>query len=478
MLSNFFHDLEGADAGVGDLVGYGPTGFAAMTAAALPLGGPADGHPSYAAAGVTATVLRPPYNRGGAVTWSLPPAMMPAYAAAPATTTAAAAASAAATAAALGSAGRQSRPPAPVSLAQLPVALRGTRTSQTDSPPTWQQPLRTGPNKLEPASPVPATARSGRAGAHKGAYSAMMCLRVHIRPNSCACLEWDGGEGRTASSASAGGRARPAPTATAAAATAAAAASTGIGTGLTYSPADRSTAALAAAASRMFDPSAHGAVPSPLHPTHLLARPSPSPGRAHVSMHRQGHGHDTGVAQNHVGDDDKNDGRGEGDHDEAVAEEEEVEEEGQEHEEDDAFAGMGEDDSGSSAAAASARGASHPSHSASPQSGAHPRYGGQRGLLSEHAKRQNHINSEKKRRLNIHEAFQTMSALVPALRGTNYSKATILTKANEYITSLQQRLGIADEYGNIIRDEYAAPPHPHIQPYAPKCSYADARPHA
>ena len=79
----------------------------------------------------------------------------------------------------------------------------------------------------------------------------------------------------------------------------------------------------------------------------------------------------------------------------------------------------------------------------------------QRELLSEDTKRQNHINSEKKRRQNIREAFQTMTELVPSLRRTNYSKATILHKANEYISSLQRRLGIADQDGRIIRDEYA-----------------------
>jgi len=77
-----------------------------------------------------------------------------------------------------------------------------------------------------------------------------------------------------------------------------------------------------------------------------------------------------------------------------------------------------------------------------------------RELLSEDAKRMNHINSEKKRRQNIREAFQTMTELVPSLRGTNYSKATILNKANEYIRSLQQRLGLIDSEGRLVPEEY------------------------
>jgi len=77
-----------------------------------------------------------------------------------------------------------------------------------------------------------------------------------------------------------------------------------------------------------------------------------------------------------------------------------------------------------------------------------------RELLSEDAKRMNHINSEKKRRQNIREAFQTMTELVPSLRGTNYSKATILNKANEYIRSLQQRLGLVDCDGRLVPEEY------------------------
>ena len=77
-----------------------------------------------------------------------------------------------------------------------------------------------------------------------------------------------------------------------------------------------------------------------------------------------------------------------------------------------------------------------------------------RELLSEDAKRLNHINSEKKRRLNIRDAFQTMTQLVPSLNGSNYSKATILNKANDYIRSLQSRLGLVDASGNLLRDEY------------------------
>ena len=65
--------------------------------------------------------------------------------------------------------------------------------------------------------------------------------------------------------------------------------------------------------------------------------------------------------------------------------------------------------------------------------------GGNKDLLSEEEKRINHIASEKKRRNNIRVAFETMTDLVPALNGTNFSKATILNKANEYIFFLKDR---------------------------------------
>jgi len=51
-----------------------------------------------------------------------------------------------------------------------------------------------------------------------------------------------------------------------------------------------------------------------------------------------------------------------------------------------------------------------------------------RELLSEEEKRMNHIMSEKKRRNNIREAFKTMTDIIPSLRNTNFSKATILNK--------------------------------------------------
>lgn len=51
----------------------------------------------------------------------------------------------------------------------------------------------------------------------------------------------------------------------------------------------------------------------------------------------------------------------------------------------------------------------------------------------------NHLSSEKKRRNNIRAAFKQMTDLVPSLQGTNFSKATILNKSNEYLLHMKER---------------------------------------
>jgi hypothetical protein len=54
-------------------------------------------------------------------------------------------------------------------------------------------------------------------------------------------------------------------------------------------------------------------------------------------------------------------------------------------------------------------------------------------------KRQNHITSEQKRRNLIKEGFDTLSQLLPTLRGHGESKHFILTEAVAYVQKLQKR---------------------------------------
>jgi len=62
--------------------------------------------------------------------------------------------------------------------------------------------------------------------------------------------------------------------------------------------------------------------------------------------------------------------------------------------------------------------------------------GGKREHLSEAEKRQNHIQSEQKRRNQIKSGFDTLTELVPELRGGGYSKSAVLQHAAVYVENL------------------------------------------
>ena len=62
--------------------------------------------------------------------------------------------------------------------------------------------------------------------------------------------------------------------------------------------------------------------------------------------------------------------------------------------------------------------------------------GGKREHLSEAEKRQNHIQSEQKRRNQIKYGFDTLTELVPELRGGGYSKSAVLQHATVYVENL------------------------------------------
>ncbi|KAF8420098.1 hypothetical protein EV426DRAFT_700727 [Tirmania nivea] len=62
--------------------------------------------------------------------------------------------------------------------------------------------------------------------------------------------------------------------------------------------------------------------------------------------------------------------------------------------------------------------------------------GGKREHLSEAEKRQNHIQSEQKRRNQIKFGFDTLTELVPELRGGGYSKSAVLQHAAVYVENL------------------------------------------
>lgn len=62
--------------------------------------------------------------------------------------------------------------------------------------------------------------------------------------------------------------------------------------------------------------------------------------------------------------------------------------------------------------------------------------GTKREHLSEAEKRQNHIQSEQKRRNQIKFGFDTLTELVPELRGGGYSKSAVLQHAAVYVENL------------------------------------------
>lgn len=61
---------------------------------------------------------------------------------------------------------------------------------------------------------------------------------------------------------------------------------------------------------------------------------------------------------------------------------------------------------------------------------------GKREHLSEAEKRQNHIQSEQKRRNQIKFGFDTLTELVPELRGGGYSKSAVLQHAAVHVENL------------------------------------------
>ncbi|KAI5791677.1 hypothetical protein DFH27DRAFT_527445 [Peziza echinospora] len=63
--------------------------------------------------------------------------------------------------------------------------------------------------------------------------------------------------------------------------------------------------------------------------------------------------------------------------------------------------------------------------------------GGKRDQLTEAEKRANHIHSEQKRRNQIKNGFDTLTELVPDLKGGGYSKSAVLQHAAVYVDNLR-----------------------------------------
>jgi len=79
---------------------------------------------------------------------------------------------------------------------------------------------------------------------------------------------------------------------------------------------------------------------------------------------------------------------------------------------------------------------SRPRKDSSAEATAKGKRGGKREHLSEAEKRQNHIQSEQKRRNQIKFGFDTLTELVPELRGGGYSKSAVLQHAAVYVENL------------------------------------------
>ncbi|KAF8460265.1 hypothetical protein BDZ91DRAFT_684918 [Kalaharituber pfeilii] len=63
--------------------------------------------------------------------------------------------------------------------------------------------------------------------------------------------------------------------------------------------------------------------------------------------------------------------------------------------------------------------------------------GGKRDQLTEAEKRANHIHSEQKRRNQIKHGFDTLTEMVPDLKGGGYSKSAVLQHAAVYVANLK-----------------------------------------
>lgn len=63
--------------------------------------------------------------------------------------------------------------------------------------------------------------------------------------------------------------------------------------------------------------------------------------------------------------------------------------------------------------------------------------GGKRDQLTEAEKRANHIHSEQKRRNQIKNGFDTLTEMVPELKGGGFSKSAVLQHAAVYVASLK-----------------------------------------
>jgi heteromeric Ino2p/Ino4p transcription factor len=76
--------------------------------------------------------------------------------------------------------------------------------------------------------------------------------------------------------------------------------------------------------------------------------------------------------------------------------------------------------------------------------------------LTEQEKKQNHIQSEQKRRQAIREGFDDLAALVPGCKGQGRSEATVLFGAVDHISSMlaeRHRLmaRVSERGGNVDR---------------------------
>jgi heteromeric Ino2p/Ino4p transcription factor len=76
--------------------------------------------------------------------------------------------------------------------------------------------------------------------------------------------------------------------------------------------------------------------------------------------------------------------------------------------------------------------------------------------LTEQEKKQNHIQSEQKRRQAIREGFDDLAALVPGCKGQGRSEATVLFGAVDHITAMlveRYRLmaRVSERGGNVER---------------------------
>ena len=87
--------------------------------------------------------------------------------------------------------------------------------------------------------------------------------------------------------------------------------------------------------------------------------------------------------------------------------------------------------------------------------------GGKRDQLTEQEKRANHIHSEQKRRNQIKHGFDTLTEMVPELKGGGYSKSAVLQHSAVYVANLKGGNARLREILRVLEERPPAVGHGH-----------------